>query len=281
MARYRKVEQLRNQLQELHGIINSMKTLAQLELHKLNAVVQPRRAMGRVLGQVVSEFLHFYPRPKDKREGKALWLLVGSERGFCGDFNNLLIRHLQQAFPECHEQPQQVLAVGRKLWLRLDEVVPGFIPLSGTSISDELTATLESLVRATRDQLVKQQATSLHLICHGEEAGEVYTRRLLPLDKSPEVTIGETAPMLQMSEESFFSSLLPRYLYLTLTELFTASLLAENHSRVQHLEGAITRLEERIDILGGRARALRQEEITDEIETILLGSGDFSQAGQF
>ncbi len=281
MARYRKVEQLRNQLQELHGIINSMKTLAQLELHKLNAVVQPRRAMGRVLGQVVSEFLHFYPRPKDKREGKALWLLVGSERGFCGDFNNVLIRQLQQAFPECRERPQQVLAVGRKLWLRLDEVVPGFISLTGTSISDELTATLESLVRETRDQLVKQKATSLHLICHGEEPGEVYTRRLLPLDKSPEVKIGETAPMLQMSEESFFSSLLPRYLYLTLTELFTASLLAENHSRVQHLEGAITRLEERIDILGGRARALRQEEITDEIETILLGSGNFSQAEQF
>lgn len=276
MGRYRQVEQQRSQLQELHGIINSMKTLAQLELHKLNAVVQPRREMGRVLDQVVSEFLHFYPRPKEKKQGKELWLVVGSERGFCGDFNNVLIRHLQKAFAECHEEPQRILAVGRKLWLRLEEVVPGFIPLTGTSVSDELTLTLESLVRETRDQLLRQQATSLRLICHGEEPGDIYTRRLLPPEESPQVQVGVTAPVLQMSADEFFSSFLPRYLYLTLTEHFTASLLAENHYRVQHLEGAINRLEERTALLGSRARALRQEEITDEIETILLGSGGFT-----
>ena len=276
MGRYRRVEQQRSQLRELHEIISSMKTLSQLELHKLNAVVQPRRAMGRVMEQVVSEFLHFYPRPVEKKQGKALWLLVGSERGFCGDFNNVLIRHLLHEFPECREEPQRVLAVGRKLWLRLEEALPGFIPLPGTSVGDELTLTLESLVRETRDQLLQQRTTALHLICHGEEQGEVYTRRLLPLEKSTHVVVGTAAPVLQMTPDTFFSTLLPRYLYLTLTELFTISLLAENHYRVQHLEGAVNRLEERVELLGGRARALRQEEITDEIETILLGSGGFT-----
>lgn len=281
MGRFRKVDQQRKQLQELYGIIDSMKTLAQLELHKLNAVAQPRRDMGRVLEQVASEFLHFYPRPAEKKQGKTLWMLVGSERGFCGDFNNVLIRHLQQAFPECRDEPQRVLAVGRKLWLRLDEAMPGFIPLSGTSVSEELTSTLESLVRETRNQLLKQRATSLYLISHGEEPGEVFTRRLLPPEESANVVIGSIAPLLQIPVDTFFSDFLPRYLYLTLVELFTASLLAENYYRVQHLEGAVNRLEERIDLLGGRARALRQEEITEEIETILLGSGIFSQAGQF
>jgi F-type H+-transporting ATPase subunit gamma len=276
MGRFRKVDQQRKQLQELYGIIDSMKTLAQLELHKLNAVVQPRRDMGLVLQQVASEFLHFYPRPAEKQQGKALWLLVGSERGFCGDFNNALIRHLQQVFPECHEEPQRVLAVGRKMWLRLEEVAPGFIPLSGTSVSEELTSTLASLVHETRNQLVNQQATSLYVICHGEEPGDLYTHRLLPPEKSASVAIGSTAPLLQIPADTFFSDFLPRYLYLTLIELFTASLLAENYYRVQHLEGAVNRLEERIELLASRARALRQEEITDEIETILLGSGEFS-----
>lgn len=276
MARYRQVERQRVQLEELHGIIASMKTLAQLELHKLTAVVEPRRAMGQVLEQVVSEFLHFYPRPKEKGVGRTLWLLVGSERGFCGDFNNALIRKLLEEFPECRETPQRVVAVGRKLWIRLEEAVPGFIPLTGTSVSEELTSTLEALVREMRDQLVKQQATALRVICHGEDPGEVNLFSLLPPVESPNVTVGVTAPMLQMTPDAFFSSLLPRYLYLTLIELFTASLLAENHYRVQHLEGAVNRLEERVDMLGSRARALRQEEITDEIETILLGSGGFS-----
>jgi len=275
MGRYRKVERQRCQLQELHGIINSMKTLAQLELHKLGAVVQHRRDMGQVLERVVSEFLHFYPRPKEK-PGVELWLVLGSERGFCGDFNNVLIRHLLEEFPECTEQPQRVLAVGRKMWLRMDESVPGFIPLPGTSIGEELTRSLELVVRETREQLVKQQATSLRIICHGEEPGDLFTQRLLPPEQIACAVPGLTPPMLQLEEGAFFSNFLPHYLYLTLTELFTASLLAENHYRVQHLEGAVNRLEERVALLGGRARALRQEEITDEIETILLGSGDFS-----
>jgi F-type H+-transporting ATPase subunit gamma len=50
------------------------------------------------------------------------------------------------------------------------------------------------------------------------------------------------------------------------------SLLAENQYRVQHLEGAVHRLNERLAELSTRAKSLRQEEITEEIEMILLAS---------
>ena len=49
-------------------------------------------------------------------------------------------------------------------------------------------------------------------------------------------------------------------------------LMAENRRRMQHLEGAIRRLEERTSELALKRNALRQEEITEEIEVILLSA---------
>jgi len=52
-----------------------------------------------------------------------------------------------------------------------------------------------------------------------------------------------------------------------------AALMAENQRRVQHLEQAGQHLEREVDALGKRRNMLRQEEIIEEIEVILLSAG--------
>jgi F-type H+-transporting ATPase subunit gamma len=64
--------------------------------------------------------------------------------------------------------------------------------------------------------------------------------------------------------------LVHHYLFAALHEIFYTSLMAENQRRIQHLEGAIQRLEEKNENLARKSRTLRQEEITEEIEVILL-----------
>ncbi len=271
MGRYRKVEQQLGQLQELQGIVSSMKTLSQLELHKLGGLAAGQHSMVRTLERVAADYLQFHPTP-EVNEGQLLWLVIGSERGFCGDFNAQLVKQLLQRCPECREQPQRVMAVGRKLWIRMEEAVPGFVPLSGASVSEELPQTLTQVVAETQRQLNGQQLVGLQLLYHADEQGGIVSHRLLPPDIAASDSPLTTPPLLQLEPSRFFAEFLQHYLYLAMTELFTVSLLAENHQRVQHLEGAVGRLEERMTVLGSRARTLRQEEITEEIETILLGS---------
>lgn len=271
MGRYHEVEQQLGQLKELRGIIASMKTLSQLELHKLGGLAEDQQEMVNLLKRVAADFLHFYPQPQSSG-GKTLWLLLGSERGFCGDFNEALIRRLRQRCPECEAQPERVLAVGRKLWLRLEEQLPGFVPLPGASISEEVGPALSQLVSEMQTQLSQQQASSLTLICHASEQGEIAELQLLPPALQADGGGSTTLPMLQLEPERFFNEFLQHYLYLSLSNLFSVSLMSENHHRVQHLEGAVRRLDDRLTALTSRGRALRQEEITEEIETILLGS---------
>jgi len=49
-----------------------------------------------------------------------------------------------------------------------------------------------------------------------------------------------------------------------------SSLIAEHHHRLRHLDAALRRLDERTRGLELRRNLLRQEEITEEIELILL-----------
>jgi F-type H+-transporting ATPase subunit gamma len=48
--------------------------------------------------------------------------------------------------------------------------------------------------------------------------------------------------------------------------------MAENHNRLQHLEGAVNHLDDETVNLNRKLQIYRQEEITEEIEVILLNS---------
>lgn len=270
MSRYRLAENHLTQLRELQEIIASMKTLSQLELHKLANLSPSWHAMAEMLDTIAADFFHHHPQPHDG-ESEGLWLLIGSERGFCGEFNGALLQQVRQRFPQAKQKPQRVMAAGRKLWLRLEEALPGFVPLEGASVSEELPRSLTNVVEGIRRQMVETGSSTLQVLYHDDRSGGIEHQRLLP----PEPQGGEgewrTPPLLQLPPLEFLGGFLQHYLYLALNELFVVSLLAENQFRVQHLEGAVRRLDERLNELGSRARALRQEEITEEIEMILLG----------
>jgi F-type H+-transporting ATPase subunit gamma len=77
-------------------------------------------------------------------------------------------------------------------------------------------------------------------------------------------------PLLNLDPLALSADLLDHYLFAILHEVFYSSLMAENLSRFQHMDQAIQRLENDISALALRRNVLRQEEITEEIEVIML-----------
>lgn len=279
MSRFRKVESHLRQLEELQSIISSMKTLAQLELRKLGGIAENQGAMVQILDQAASDYLRFFPEPQTDTD-KVVWLVIGSERGFCGPFNELLIQQLLRELPDRVGAERLVLAVGRKLGGRLAEKLPGCEALAGACTGEEIPTILTQVVGAIRDRLQHNGSAALRVIFHNDERGTVVNRRLLPPEKVALSAEHAFAPLLYLEPTRFFHEFLQHYLFLGLIRLLTVSLLAENRYRVQHLGGAVHRLDERLAVLRTRARSLRQEEITEEIEMILLGSGAFDRSGE-
>ncbi len=86
-------------------------------------------------------------------------------------------------------------------------------------------------------------------------------------------------PLLNLEPQRFLLGLIDQYLYAALHALLYQSLEAENERRIRHLDGSVRHLEERAAGLQRRIRALRQEEIIEEIEVILLNSVGLDEPG--
>ena len=105
------------------------------------------------------------------------------------------------------------------------------------------------------------------------EIEQVLCDPLLPPFRSLPPASGATRPFpprLNLGPAAFLTALVEHVLFAGLHALLFGSLIAEHQQRVRHLEGALQRVDSRAEELGQLRNLLRQEEITEEIELILL-----------
>lgn len=253
-------------LRDVREILTSMKNLAYMETRKLAHRLETQRQAVDLIETAAADFLAHFPelRPGDGQLPQAA-VLIGSERGFCGNFNEQLLAALSNA------PPLRLAAVGRKLATRLENDSRLAAAVDGPSVAEEVEAVMDTLVEAVE----KLGGVTLVALYHDTE-GEVKRMPLLPPFTG--LTGGRPSlpfpPLLNLEPKTLFVELVDQYLFAALELALLASLLAENQRRVQHLEGAVQHLDERLASLEHRRHQLRQEEIIEEIEVILLNAAD-------
>jgi F-type H+-transporting ATPase subunit gamma len=284
VTRRRELEEHLHKLGEIRDIMNSMKTLAYMETRKLNRFLGNQHAMMENIEKMASDFVSYFPETLSiKGETTNIYLLIGSERGFCGNFNETLLPALESILNKNKNNKSLLVTVGHKLRNILEEDKRINAHLNGASVTEEIEAVLTRIV----DTLINLQAAypsiSLYVIYHAEEHGESLTsdnsqvliQKLLPpfQDDLNKKTLIPNKPILNVSPDEFLLELTDHYLLAGLHEILYTSLMAENHRRMQHLEGAVDYMDDKAEELTGKCNALRQEEIIEEIEVILLNSG--------
>jgi F-type H+-transporting ATPase subunit gamma len=114
----------------------------------------------------------------------------------------------------------------------------------------------------------------LTVLHHQPDAEPVAVTILQPLQSaSPKNTRFAHAPRLYLTPQSFLTGLVEQYLFAELHEILYSSLMAENQRRMQNMDSAVRRLEKTSAELLRKRNSLRQEEITEEIEIIMLSVG--------
>lgn len=284
MTRRRELEEHLHKLGEIRDIMNSMKTLAYMETRKLNRFLGNQHSMMEDIKKLASDFVSNFPETLSiKGDTTNIYLLIGSERGFCGNFNETLLPALESSLDENKNSKSLLVTVGHKLRNILEEDKRINAHLNGANVTEEIETVLTSIV----DTLINLQATypsiSLYVIYHAEEHGESQTgdnsqvliQKLLPpfQDYLDRTTPLPNKPILNIPPAEFLLELTDHYLLAGLHEILYTSLMAENHRRMQHLEGAVDYMDDKADELTGKCNALRQEEIIEEIEVILLNAG--------
>lgn len=281
MSKRRELKEHLVTLEEIKGIMSAMKNLALLEIRKLDVFLATQRRVIASIDVAAQDFLSFYPHlqspPDDLQQ---LWVVIGSERGFCGDFNESLVQFL-------HDHVQQsdtlLLAVGRRLAVKLheDQRVVAFI--DGHSVAEEIQGTLLHLTEVLnqlQEQLALTEIGRISVVYYNDETDSVQLRQLLPLAEPKAKSNYTHAPLLNLEPDQFLVQLTDQYLYAALHEVFYTSLMVENRKRLEHMNSAINRLEKDVARLQLGYNRLRQEEITEEIEIILLSAEALIEEGK-
>jgi F-type H+-transporting ATPase subunit gamma len=259
--------------------MNSMKTLAYMETRKLSRFLDAQHTVVDSIEDVAADFLGFHPDILTETEVMTpVFIIVGTERGFCGDFNQSLVRHLETTLETFTPASPLRIAIGHKLHVLLEDDGHEFISIEGASTAEEITTVLDQLVKKLADLQQEHGTVALYGLYHGGEDG-IIMQKLLPPFQRHLYKPSQFAypPILNLSPSEFLIELTDQYLFAVLHEMLYTSLMVENHLRLTHLEDAVKHLDDESEELARQSNALRQEEIIEEIEVILLSADSLQE----
>jgi F-type H+-transporting ATPase subunit gamma len=262
MTRRHQLQQRLHALAEIREILNAMKNMALTEVHKLTRFLETQRRYVASLQTAGSEFLAMYPDLAPTEETtRDVCLLIGSERGFCGDFNAAVEAAWRK---EEHRHPDAAaVVVGGRLAVHFEQEPRVAVRISGPTAAEEVEPVLVKMAEALRG--LSPRLTVFHHLSDGEGArADVLVSFKQGERKEPE--------LLYMEPRAFFAALMEQYLFAVLEELLSTSLMAENQRRLQHMDYALQRIDGDVMRLRQKSNLVRQEEITEEIEVIMLNA---------
>jgi len=257
-------------LSELNEIVQAMKNVAFAELQR---VTRERQALAQALAAVAGGLA----RCEDGTEVEGTpashtrWLVIGAERGFCGTFN---ARLLEAARSLREDDPQaRVLLASRRAGDQLDAADAAgdaYAVLPGCTGVEEAPTALDGWLAALDDEGKP-----------GREAWVLYTadtglarRRLLPIPDLAGLGPVSAAPASAGLPAHYLplpalrAALRRQTVRLLLQSALYASLEQENRARLTQMQLAHEHLERLGATLRRRQAALRQADITNELETL-------------
>jgi F-type H+-transporting ATPase subunit gamma len=253
-------------IEEISGVMSAMKSLALVETRKLARFLEHQRRMLANIEAVAADFLSFHPLGQTREATAAIVIVIGSERGFCGNFNERVLAALD-ALPRREPAPMLVV-LGQRLVAKTENRANVIARIDGPSVAEDVPNVLNRLMDALHaaNRPLTDAGAALMSLAH-EAEGEPVLKHLLPL--AALARRFPHAPRLQLAPPAFFAELLDQYLLAAFTGLLYDSLAAENRQRLAHMEQALDRLGETLARLALQRNRLRQEKIVEEIEVIL------------
>jgi len=276
VTRRRDIERHRRSLDEIRDIMNSMKNLSFMETRKISGFLDVQHSVVKHIESVAEDFLSFYPDTLTETTGTSdinVYLIIGAERGFCGDFNHVLLRHFETMPITQTTDKQRLICVGHKLETLLENDERAIIFVNGASVAEEVGNVLNQIVDQLSSMHEHYGSLNLYVLYHDDDNQLINQQLLPPFQNLLNHQSQEPyAPELNLEPKSFLLDLSYHYLFVVLYEILYTSLMAESRQRVTHLEGAVQHMDEQSEELHRQSNVLRQEEIIEEIEVILLSA---------
>jgi len=278
MAQWRELGRHIQALGDIGTILSAMRSLAFIEARRIAEGAQRQQETVAAIRVAIDNLADHYPRSRPRiMPARDVRVLIGSERGLCGDFDERIASRLGTLQgPE----PGARIAVGSRLALLLGEGGVAHQAIAGAAVNEDIPGVMSQIVALVQAATQHDHdAISGLVVIHHDEHGDVQHTRILPVPMEPACPCWLAKPLLQLPPRELYGMLIEHYVFASLNALLLASLLAENRRRLNQMNVALDQLHDRIDALDRHRRRARQEAITEEIEIVLLGQRPGGLAG--
>jgi F-type H+-transporting ATPase subunit gamma len=258
-------------LLDLQSLMRAMRALAASHVQEAQAALEGIRKYAVVIEDAIAEGVNLLPAKAVSatagRQLDDLLILISSEHGFVGGFNERLIERAVATLKD----GQQLGVVGLRGFQLLAE--HGVATVWNEAMATQVGGVLGA---ARRVAAHLSGVSRVELIFGAYRRGgryEIETRRVLPLDPSLLVRAdGRSPPLHHLTAELLLQQLAEEYLLAELSRAIMESLASENAARLQVMEAADRNIDTRLQRLEVRSHTLRQDLITAELLDLMTGA---------
>ncbi|MCB1675657.1 MAG: F0F1 ATP synthase subunit gamma [Halioglobus sp.] len=270
-------------LTSIRGIVHTMKTLSAINAGPYELAARSIEAYHET---ILRGFAAFAFRTGDmtlpvEQSGEQWVVVFGSDHGLCGSYNETLARvvesHCQMASPD----KQHVLCIGQQMNDALvdrglaSEVVL-LPPASAEGIGRLAGEIVTRLDVVGRRQPLYRIGVTLAFTRRGEHGvHQPVTRRLLPLEakllQRDRRWHSRTLPDYSMASEALLASLVRNHIFASVFRASAEAMVTENAARLALMQQAEQSVDDRLELVRGDLRSVRQTEITNELMDVIIG----------
>ncbi len=280
MARIREVTSRIASLKELLDIVAAIRAIAAVQMQQgqrsLDAIRRYSAEISGALAEAAALLAAHDGRPAPPQCARLGLVVICSEHGFCGAFNERILDAAERALAEDGEDARLVVVGSRGAQRARERGHRPDLVLQMATHSGGVTAIARRVAREFYRMFCARELGRLEVIHAGYAGGRqtaVARRRLLPLDPALlEREQPRVPPLLNLTADELFEALAGEYFFAALENAAMESFTSENAARFRTMEAAHENIERKFNELGGLARRLRQEAVTTEILDLIGGA---------
>jgi F-type H+-transporting ATPase subunit gamma len=270
---------------DLLSVVRTMKSLAAVNIRQFERAAHSLEEYSRVVDLGWTALFRSRGRISSKRKPHldAVHLVIGSDQGMCGPFNETVLTLALEKEREISEKGVQTFfwSVGERMRSGLEEegkkvhehfVLPGSIQ----GINEGVQVVTQAFDSWQNERGSDMLYLSYNQLFKGSAYQPIHSQ-ILPLDPSWQETHKKEKwperclPLLGLEEESLFRHLFRQYVFVSFYRAFAQSMASENAARLRAMQAAEKNILELEETLLAQFRQTRQNTITAELLDIITG----------
>ena len=271
---------------ELQGLVRVMKTLSASRVREYDQAVASIEEYGRTVASGLQVAMRNRPRNISRRppgQSRVGAIVVGSDQGLCGNFNERIAQFTVEKFSELGVAPQAraLVVVGERPANHLEAA--GQVLEDRLSFTGDHGATTRVILRVLEkieEWDLRRRMDRIVLFYNAPAEGAAFEpemQNLLPLDiewldeLANRTWPSRCIPTYSGDWEALFAGLVKQHIFYTVYRAFIESVASENTSRLRAMQAAQKNIDERLEDLHSKFNRVHQSAVTSELLDITTG----------